>query len=255
MSQKQKQTPRTTKSNLPAVLAAVVVVGILIISVLSLNSGTATPKNADQMATPPVATDATVAPVATAAEVAPTAPAEATVAPAPAAGKQYPAAPPMTIDVKKTYIATIKTPRGDIVIKLRPDLAPETVNSFVFLARDGYYNGLTWHRVLADFMAQGGDPTGTGMGGPGYTVKGEFSANVSFDKPGYVAMARPGNDVNGNGSQFFITTAPATYLDNQYTIFGEVTAGQDIVKGIPLRDPQSATTPGEAMESITISEQ
>jgi len=176
-------------------------------------------------------------------------------APAPVAGKQYPAAPPMTIDVKKTYIATIKTPRGDIVIKLRPDLAPETVNSFVFLARDGYYNGLTWHRVLADFMAQGGDPTGTGMGGPGYTVKGEFTDKVSFDKPGYVAMARPGNDVNGNGSQFFITTAPATYLDNQYTIFGEVTAGQDIVKGIPLRDPASATTPGEAMESITISEQ
>ena len=253
MSQKQKQTPRTPKSNLPAVLAAVVVIGILIISVLSLNSGTATPKNADQMAVTTevnIAT-ATVDAAVPAATDAPT----AVPAPTPAAGKQYAAAPPMTIDVKKTYTATIKTPRGDIVIKLRPDLAPETVNSFVFLARDGYYNGLTWHRVLADFMAQGGDPTGTGMGGPGYTVKGEFSANVSFDKPGYVAMARPGNDVNGNGSQFFITTAPATYLDNQYTIFGEVTAGQDIVKGIPLRDPQSATTPGEAMESITISEQ
>ncbi len=249
MSQKQKQTPQTPKSNLPAVLAAVVVVGILIISVLSLNSGPVMPKPADQMAvtsevTMATATAEAVAPVAT---VAP--------APAPAAGKQYPVAPPMNIDVKKTYTATIKTPRGDIVIKLRPDLAPETVNSFVFLARDGYYDGLTWHRVLADFMAQGGDPTGTGMGGPGYTVKGEFSASVSFDKPGYVAMARPGNDVNGNGSQFFITTAPATYLDNQYTIFGEITAGQDIVKGIPLRDPQSATTPGEAMESITISEQ
>ena len=253
MSQKQKQTPRTPKSNLPAVLAAVVVIGILIISVLSLNSGTATPKNADQMAVTTevnIAT-ATVDAAVPAATDAPT----AVPAPTPAAGKQYAAAPPMTIDVKKTYTATIKTPRGDIVIKLRPDLAPETVNSFVFLARDGYYNGLTWHRVLADFMAQGGDPTGTGMGGPGYTVKGEFSANVSFDTPGYVAMARPGNDVNGNGSQFFITTAPATYLDNQYTIFGEVTAGQDIVKGIPLRDPQSATTPGEAMESITISEQ
>ena len=253
MSQKQKQTPRTPKSNLPAVLAAVVVIGILIISVLSLNSGTATPKNADQMAVTTevnIAT-ATVDAAVPAATDAPT----AVPAPTPAAGKQYAAAPPMTIDVKKTYTATIKTPRGDIVIKLRPDLAPETVNSFVFLARDGYYNGLTWHRVLADFMAQGGDPTGTGMGGPGYTVKGEFSANVSFDKPGYVAMARPGNEVNGNGSQFFITTAPATYLDNQYTIFGEVTAGQDIVKGIPLRDPQSATTPGEAMESITISEQ
>ena len=253
MSQKQKQTPRTTKSNLPAVLAAVVVVGILIISVLSLNSGTPAAANADQMAVTTVVNMVTATADA-AVPAAPEAP-TAAAAPAPAAGKQYPAAPPMTIDVKKTYTATIKTPRGDIVVKLRPDLAPETVNSFVFLARDGYYNGLTWHRVLADFMAQGGDPTGTGMGGPGYTVKGEFSANVSFDKPGYLAMARPGNDVNGNGSQFFITTAPATYLDNQYTIFGEVTAGQDIVKGIPLRDPESATTPGEAMESITISEQ
>lgn len=253
MSQKQKQTPRTSKSNLPAVLAAVVVVGILIIAVLSLNSGTATPKNADQMAVTTVVNMVTA--TADAAVPAATAVPTTEAAPAPVAGKQYPAAPPMTIDVKKTYTATIKTPRGDIVIKLRPDLAPETVNSFVFLARDGYYNGLTWHRVLADFMAQGGDPTGTGMGGPGYTVKGEFTDKVSFDKPGYVAMARPGNDVNGNGSQFFITTAPATYLDNQYTIFGEVTAGQDIVKGIPLRDPASATTPGEAMESITISEQ
>jgi len=178
-----------------------------------------------------------------------------TVTLAPAAGKKYPAAPPMTIDVTKTYIATIKTHRGDIVIKLRPDLAPETVNSFVFLARDGYYNGLTWHRVIKGFVAQGGDPTGTGMGGPGYTVKGEFTDKVSFDKPGYVAMARPGNDVNGNGSQFFITMAATTYLDDQYTIFGEVTAGQDVVNGIPLRDPESAMTTGEAMESITISEQ
>lgn len=253
MSQKQKQTPRTTKNNLPAVLAAVVVVGILIISVLSLNSGTPAAANADQMAVTTVVNMVT----ATADAAVPAAPEAPTtvVEPAPAAGKQYAAAPPMTIDVNKTYTATIKTPRGDIVVKLRPDLAPETVNSFVFLARDGYYNGLTWHRVLADFMAQGGDPTGTGMGGPGYTVKGEFTDKVSFDKPGYLAMARPGNDVNGNGSQFFITTAPATYLDNQYTIFGEVTAGQDIVNGIPLRDPESATTPGEAMESITISEQ
>lgn len=251
MSQKQKQTPRTPKSNLPAVLAAVVVIGILIISVLSLNSGTPATTNADQMAVTTVVNMVT----ATADAAVPAATEAPAPAPAPAVGKQYPAAPPMTIDVKKTYTATIKTPRGDIVVKLRPDLAPETVNSFVFLARDGYYNGLTWHRVLADFMAQGGDPTGTGMGGPGYTVKGEFTDKVSFDKPGYLAMARPGNDVNGNGSQFFITTAPATYLDNQYTIFGEVTAGQEIVNGIPLRDPESATTPGEAMESITISEQ
>lgn len=251
MSQKQKQVPPTPKSNLPAVLAAMVVVGILIISVLSLNNGTPVAVNADQMA---VTSEVNIVTATVDAAVPVVTEAPAPI-PAPATGKQYPAAPPMTIDVAKAYTATIKTPRGDIVIKLRPDLAPETVNSFVFLARDGYYNGLTWHRVLADFMAQGGDPTGTGMGGPGYTVKGEFSDKVSFAKPGFVAMARPGNDVNGNGSQFFITTAQATYLDNQYTIFGEVTAGQDIVNSIPLRDPESATTPGEAMESITISEQ
>lgn len=161
----------------------------------------------------------------------------------------------MTIDPAKNYTATIVTPRGDIVVKLRPDLAPETVNSFIFLAKEGFYDGVTFHRVIQDFMAQGGDPTGTGMGGPGYTVKAEFSETVSFDKPGYLAMARPGNDINGNGSQFFITTAPATFLDKQYTIFGEVVSGQDIVNGIPLRDPESATTPGEAMQTITISEE
>lgn len=241
---KQKQPARAPKSNLPAYLATAIVIGILVLSALSLGNSTDTATSNDQP-TLAATTDAVMVTV--------------TAAPAPpqptVAGKQYAAAPAMSIDAAKSYTATIKTPRGDIVIKLRPDLAPETVNSFVFLARDGYYNGLTWHRVIPGFMAQGGDPTGTGMGGPGYTVKGEFTNNVSFDKPGIVAMARPGNDVNGNGSQFFITTAPATHLDGQYTIFGEVVSGQDIVNGIPVRDPETATTPGEAMESITISEQ
>lgn len=165
-------------------------------------------------------------------------------------------APPMTIDPNKSYTATITTPRGDIVIKLRPDLAPQTVNSFVFLAREGYFEGVTWHRVLSGFMAQGGDPTGTGLGGPGYTVPGEFTDKVLFDRPGIVAMARPGNDVNGNGSQFFITTAPAPSLNQQYTVFGEVTQGQEIVNGIPLRDPDTnPTTPGEQMLKVTITEQ
>jgi peptidylprolyl isomerase len=176
--------------------------------------------------------------------------------PTPAEIKQYASAPPMLIDTSKNYKAVITTPRGDIVIQLRPDLAPQTVNSFVFLARDGFYNGLTWHRVLEDFMAQGGDPEGTGMGGPGYTIPAEFTDLVSFDRPGIVAMARPGNDINGNGSQFFITTAPAQFLDGQYTIFGEVIEGQDIVNGIPLRDPDlNPTTPGEQMLSVTIIEE
>lgn len=178
------------------------------------------------------------------------------VVPTPAEIKQYASAPPMLIDTSKNYKAVITTPRGDIVIQLRPDLAPQTVNSFVFLARDGFYNGLTWHRVLEGFMAQGGDPEGTGMGGPGYTIPAEFTDLVSFDRPGIVAMARPGNDINGNGSQFFITTAPAQFLDGQYTIFGEVIEGQDIVDGIPLRDPDlNPTTPGEQMLSVTIIEE
>lgn len=238
VSQKPKQRSSITQRNTPAVIAAILVIAVLVLVALTLGS---TPQ--------PVADGSET--VAMTPEPMPVE--EPANEPA-ATGKQYASAPPMTIDPSKNYTATIKTPRGDIVVKLRPDLAPETVNSFVFLAKDGFYDGVTFHRVIADFMAQGGDPTGTGMGGPGYTVKGEFTSAVSFDKPGYLAMARPGNDVNGNGSQFFITTAPATFLDGQYTIFGEVISGQDIVNGIPLRDPESATTPGEAMQTITISE-
>jgi len=167
----------------------------------------------------------------------------------------YTAPPPMTIDPARTYTATITTPRGDIVIRLRPDLAPETVNNFVFLAREGFYDGVTWHRVLPNFMAQGGDPTGTGTGGPGYTIKDEFGPDMIFDRPGIVAMARTPMP-NSAGSQFFITTAPAPHLNGQYTIFGEVIQGQEIVNGIPLRDPDaSPTEPGEQMLKVTITEQ
>lgn len=224
-------------SNVPAYLAAAVVLLVLVLIGWSLGGGS----------TAETTTEGSDMPVTVVSE-----PAEAAQPELPADGP-YTEAPPMTIDASKNYTATITTPRGDIVIKLRPDLAPQTVNSFVFLAREGYYNGLTWHRVIADFMAQGGDPTGTGTGGPGYTVPGEFS-DVSFDRPGILAMARPGNDINGNGSQFFITTAPATYLDGQYTVFGEVISGQEIVDAIPLRDPMMATEPGEQMLSITITE-
>jgi peptidylprolyl isomerase len=160
VSQKQKQPVRTPKSNLPAYLAAAIVIGVLVLSALSLGGG-ATPAAEQPVAEMAVTSVVTMM----TATVEPAAPADA-AAPAPT-GKQYAAAPAMSIDVAKSYTATISTPRGDIVIKLRPDLAPETVNSFIFLARDGYYDGLTWHRVIPDFMAQGGDPTGTGMGGPG----------------------------------------------------------------------------------------
>jgi peptidylprolyl isomerase len=168
--------------------------------------------------------------------------------------KQWSKPPEMTIDPKKNYMATITTPRGDIVITLRPDIAPQTVNSFVFLAREGFYDGLTWHRVLENFMAQGGDPTGTGSGGPGYRIPGEFSDKILFDGPGKVAMARTA-DPNSAGSQFFITTAACTWLNKQYAIFGEVTSGQDIVYGIPLRDPAGRTSgEGEKLLKVTITE-
>lgn len=186
--------------------------------------------------------------------------AEATPAPAgdvASRNNKYSAAPPMTIDVKKKYTATITTPRGDIVVNLRPDLAPIAVNNFVFLARDGFYNGTTWNRVLQGFMAQGGDPTGTGGGGPGYTIQDEFTAASIFDRPGLLAMART-SAPNSAGSQFFITTAAATHLNGQYTIFGEVAQGQDIVQGIPLRDPDAnpaPTAPGEQIVKVTVNEQ
>ena len=166
----------------------------------------------------------------------------------------YEAPPEIVIDPEGDYKATIETPRGDILIQLRPDLAPETVNNFVFLAQEGFYDGLTWHRVLEGFMAQGGDPAGDGSGGPGYTIRDEFTSEVLFDKPGIVAMARP-QMPDSAGSQFFITTAAADFLDEQYTIFGEVLEGQDIVDGIPLRDPQTnPTEPGEEIISISIQE-
>lgn len=167
--------------------------------------------------------------------------------------KTYDAPPPMTIDPTKAYRATITTPRGDIVVTLLPEIAPQTVNSFVFLAREGFYDGLTWHRVIKDFMAQGGDPTGTGTGGPGYSLPAEFTDKILFDHPGLLAMART-NDPNSAGSQFFITTAPTPHLNQQYTIFGEVVEGQDIVDNIPLRDPATASGPGEQIVKITITE-
>ena len=167
--------------------------------------------------------------------------------------KQYSSAPPMMIDVSKQYFATIKMAKGgEFVIQLFPDKAPITVNSFVFLAHQGFFDGVTFHRVLDGFMAQGGDPTGTGGGGPGYEFVNEDS-NLTFDKPGVVAMANAGRDTNG--SQFFITFSPQLRLNGDYTIFGQVTSGMDVVNSIKLRDPDTNPTyNGDAIESITISE-
>jgi peptidylprolyl isomerase len=159
----------------------------------------------------------------------------------------------MTIDVNKQYFAAVQMVKGGgFVIQLYPDKAPIAVNNFVFLARDGYYDGITFHRVLEGFMAQGGDPTGTGSGGPGYEFVNEDS-DLMFDKAGVVAMANLGRGTNG--SQFFITFAPTEFLNGDYTIFGQVVSGMDIVNGITRRDPaQNPNFTGDVMENIIITE-
>ncbi len=166
---------------------------------------------------------------------------------------QFASQPPMQIDVKKQYFATVKMVKGgQFVIQLYPDKAPIAVNSFVFLANKGFFNCVTFHRVLEGFMAQGGDPTGTGNGGPGYQFVNEKN-DLLFDKAGVVAMANAGP--NTNGSQFFIMFGPYGLSENDYTIFGQVISGMDVVNGITRRDPQrNPTFIGDAIASITISE-
>lgn len=163
--------------------------------------------------------------------------------------------PPLKIDAGKQYFATVKMAKGgEFVIQLYPDKAPKTVNSFVFLSCKGYFDGVTFHRVLEGFMAQGGDPTGTGTGGPGYYFEYEGS-DLKFDKAGIVAMANQGPQTPTNGSQFFITFDSTAQLDGGYTIFGQVVEGMDVVNGITRRDPQqNPNFEGDAIETITISE-
>jgi cyclophilin family peptidyl-prolyl cis-trans isomerase len=160
----------------------------------------------------------------------------------------------MMIDEGKKYTATVEMENGGVfVIQLHADKAPITVNSFVFLAREGYFDSVTFHRVLEGFMAQGGDPTGTGTGGPGYEFVNEDS-DLKFDKAGVVAMANAGRDTNG--SQFFITFGPQERLNGGYTIFGQVISGMDVVNELRRRDPeQNPSYPGDAIKTITISEE
>ena len=170
------------------------------------------------------------------------------------ASASYGTAPALLIDTVGKYFATVKMANGgEFKIELYADKAPITVNSFVFLACKGFFNGVTFHRVLEGFMAQGGDPTGTGMGGPGYEFVNENS-DLVFDKAGVLAMANAGPDTNG--SQFFITFAPADFLNGGYTIFGQVISGMDVVNSITRRDPdQNPSFSGDAMESITITKE
>lgn len=161
--------------------------------------------------------------------------------------KQYAAPPAMTIDPAKGYRATIATDRGDIVVDLDASAAPVTVNNFVTLARDGYYDGVTFHRVIANFMIQGGDPTGTGSGGPGYQFDDETAGNPLRHERGVISMANAGTRMGKgtNGSQFFITHGPQPHLDGKHTVFGRVTSGMDVVDAIRQ---------GDAMTSVTIEE-
>jgi len=167
--------------------------------------------------------------------------------------KQYNSAPEMQIDPTKKYTATIELQKGgEIVIELFADKVPNTVNNFVFLAKDGFYNGVTFHRVIPDFMAQTGDPTGTGMGGPGYRFEDEFDSSLTHDSKGILSMANAGP--NTNGSQFFITFGPTQFLDQRHAVFGKVVEGMDVLDGISVRDPGTATSPGDVMKTIKISE-
>ena len=166
--------------------------------------------------------------------------------------KQWSKPPVMEIDPKKSYTATLHTDKGDIKLKLFADAAPKTVNNFVFLSRQGFYDNTIFHRVINDFMAQGGDPTGTGRGGPGYRFDDEFGPGLKHSKPGMLSMANAGK--NTNGSQFFITHVPTPWLDGKHAIFGEVEQGMDVLMSIPVRDPSRPDAPGVKINSVTVEE-
>lgn len=169
--------------------------------------------------------------------------------------QNYSEPPKMTIDPKKKYQAIFHTSKGDIRVNLFADRAPITVNNFVFLAREKFYDGTTFHRVIENFMAQGGDPTGSGRGGPGYKWNDEKSAlAIPHDGPGILSMANAG--ANTNGSQFFITHGPTPHLNGKHAVFGKVAddASLKVLLSIPERDPGSARTPGETLTSVEIVE-
>jgi cyclophilin family peptidyl-prolyl cis-trans isomerase len=166
--------------------------------------------------------------------------------------KQWNTPPAMQIDPKKQYKARMETDNGTMVIELFADKTPKTVNNFVFLAREGYYDGIIFHRVINDFMVQGGDPTGTGRGGPGYKFEDEFHPGLKHDKQGVLSMANAGPGTNG--SQFFITHGPTPHLNNKHSVFGQVVEGLDVLMSIPARDPGNANAPAVKILSVTIEE-
>ena len=161
-------------------------------------------------------------------------------------------APTGALDLTKSYAARFKTERGEFAVELFAADAPMTVENFVNLARAGFYDGVTFHRVIPGFMAQGGDPTGTGTGGPGYSFRDELSVKRRHDGPGVLSMANAGP--NTNGSQFFITFGATPHLDGRHTVFGRVTSGMDVVNSLRERDPQRDPNPGDRIETIEIDE-
>ncbi len=166
--------------------------------------------------------------------------------------KQWTTAPEMQIDPKKAYKARMETDKGTMMIELFADKTPKTVNNFVFLAREGYYDNVIFHRVISNFMVQGGDPTGTGRGGPGYKFADEFVSSLKHDKQGILSMANAGPATNG--SQFFITHGPTPHLDGKHTVFGQVVEGLDVLMSIPARDPGNVNAPAVKIISVTIEE-
>jgi cyclophilin family peptidyl-prolyl cis-trans isomerase len=166
--------------------------------------------------------------------------------------KQWTTPPEMQIDPKKQYKAHMETDNGTMVIELFADKTPMTVNNFVFLSREEYYNGVIFHRVINDFMVQGGDPTGTGRGGPGYKFGDEFHPSLKHDKQGILSMANAGP--GSNGSQFFITHGPTPHLNGKHSVFGQVVEGLDVLMSIPARDPGNVNAPAVKIIRVTIEE-
>jgi cyclophilin family peptidyl-prolyl cis-trans isomerase len=164
--------------------------------------------------------------------------------------KKWSTPPEMKIDPKLDYKAILHTDKGDIRINLFEELVPRTVNNFVFLSEEKFYDGTIFHRVILNFMIQGGDPTGTGTGGPGYHFKDEFHSDLKHNKPGILSMANAGP--NTNGSQFFITHVPTPWLDGKHAVFGEVEDGMDVVYSIPARDPSNINAPAVKINAIEI---
>ena len=167
--------------------------------------------------------------------------------------KQWATQPDLIIDAKKTYHAVFSTDVGEMKIKLFADKVPVTVNNFVFLAREGFYDNTIFHRVINNFMAQAGDPTGTGTGGPGYRFRDEFHPELKHSKRGILSMANAGP--NTNGSQFFITHIETPWLDNRHSVFGELVEGEETLMAIPERDPSKVNSPAITLKSVTIIEE